>query len=224
VLRVSAVSRVAGALRWRAYLAQARLAGAERRSPVPAIALTFDDGPDPDSTPAVLDLLASHDAVATFFCVGYRARQHPGLVRRIAEAGHAVGSHSETHRVTGLSPRDTMADYLAGRRSLEDVLGRPVPLFRPPHGHLGWRGARALRGSGLRTWLWTVDPADYAPGTTAESAFRTLDTAAGGDVVLMHDGLEEGVPGAPPRSLLLEYLPEALVALKRSGSAFGSLG
>ncbi|MGY1604674.1 polysaccharide deacetylase family protein [Geodermatophilus sp. SYSU D00815] len=220
---MSAAERVRTAVRWRLYLALSRLARADRRLASPSVALTFDDGPDPESTPAVLDVLASHGVPATFFCVGYRAREHPELVHRMVAEGHAVGSHSETHRVTGLPAREAMADYLAGRRSLEDVLGRPVPLFRPPHGRIDAGGARALRGSGLRTWLWTVDPADYAPGTTAESALRVLDGAAAGDVVLMHDGLEEAVEGAPPRSLLQEYLPEALSELKRRGTEFAPL-
>jgi peptidoglycan/xylan/chitin deacetylase (PgdA/CDA1 family) len=187
------------------------------------VALTFDDGPDPESTGAILDILAAHRVPATFFCVGYRARQYPDLVRRIAAEGHAVGSHSETHRVTGLSASAALADFVAGHRSVEEAVGGPLALFRPPHGHLPWKAGRALRGGPWRTWLWTVDPKDYAPATTPASALRVLDTCAPGDVILMHDGLEEAEEGAPPRSLVAEVLPQALSAMKRRGLTFQAI-
>jgi peptidoglycan/xylan/chitin deacetylase (PgdA/CDA1 family) len=85
-------------------------------------------------------------------------------VHRILAEGHALGSHSDTHRIGDLSPASTMLDYQAGRQAVEEVVGRPVELFRPPHGRLDLRTARALRRSGLATRLWTVDPGDYVPG------------------------------------------------------------
>jgi peptidoglycan/xylan/chitin deacetylase (PgdA/CDA1 family) len=218
------MGRAAAAVRWRTYSTLARLAGAERRVTPSAVALTFDDGPDPESTPAVLDILAAHGVPATFFCVGYRARQHPDLVHRMVAEGHAVGSHSETHRVMGLGAREAMADFRRGHRSVEDVVGRPLTLFRPPNGCLTWGSARALRAERLRTWFWTTDPKDYAPGTTVSSVLQVVDGVSGSDVVLMHDGLEGGEPGAPPRSLLHEYLPQALTTLKGRGFDFVTLG
>ncbi|MGY1636660.1 polysaccharide deacetylase family protein [Geodermatophilus sp. SYSU D00742] len=211
--------RIDTPLRWRAYLGLARVAGATRRleGSAQAVALTFDDGPDPESTPRVLDVLAAHDAVATFFCVGQRARRHPDLVRRIVDAGHAVGSHSETHRVGDLAGRAVVADYQAGRRSLEDALGRPVPLFRPPHGWLDWRNASALRRLGFHTRLWTVDPHDYQPGTEAMDLRRGLDGCRAGDVVLLHDALEEAPDGAPSRDVLVDALPHAITGLRARG-------
>jgi peptidoglycan/xylan/chitin deacetylase (PgdA/CDA1 family) len=213
-------------LRWRAYLALQHAAGVRRRLPASSgtVALTFDDGPDPESTPRVLDLLAEHGVPATFFCVGYQAQRHPALVRRIAEEGHAVGSHSQTHRIGGLSPREAMADFVAGRRSVEDALGRPVPLFRPPHGWLEWRNAAAMRRLGLRTWLWTVDPEDYAPGTKTAAVRGTVGGCRAGDVVLMHDGLEEALDGSPDRSVTIDALPEAIAALRARGLRPVALG
>lgn len=214
------MQRLQAALQWRLRSATARVAGARRRLPSGSVALTFDDGPDPESTPAVLDILAAHGAPATFFLVGKRVRRHPELVRRIVAEGHAVGSHSDTHRLAGLSTDAAMADFEAGHRSLEDVLGRQVTLFRPPHGHLPGTSAWRLRNDRRQTWLWTVDPKDYAPGTTVASARWVLGRCTPGDVVLMHDGLEEAMEGAPPRTLLHEVLPQALTELAGRGVTF----
>lgn len=204
---------------WRLYLALARVAGAGRRlSPtVPAVALTFDDGPHPESTPAVLDALAAHGAVATFFCVGRRVQEHPELVHRMVAEGHSVGSHSQTHRVGGLPAAEVLADYADGRAALEQVLGRPAPLFRPPHGWLDARTAWGLRRAGLRSWLWTVDPRDYQPGTGSADISRVVGSCEAGDVVLMHDALEEAEEGAPARSVVVEALPDVIGALRGRG-------
>lgn len=212
-------------MRWRAHLALARIAGAPRRLPAgsPSVALTFDDGPDPASTPLVLDLLAAHGVVATFFCVGYRAQQHPELLRRIAAEGHAVGSHSQTHRVGDLPSAETVSDYLAGRRAVEQVLGFEVPLFRPPHGHLDLPTARALRRHGFSTWLWSVDPGDYQPAALPGTVSATVQGSAAGDVILLHDGLEEAADDAPSRSILTESLPAVITALQARGLSLATL-
>lgn len=218
-------SRIRTALRWRWYLGLARLAGAPRRLPgsATAVALTFDDGPDPASTPRILDVLAEHGVVATFFCVGARARRYPDLLRRIVAEGHAVGSHSDTHQVGELSPADTMADYRTGCAAVEDVLGRAVALFRPPHGSIDLPTAWALRRSPLATRLWTIDPGDYVPGTTVDHVARVVASAGAGDVVLLHDVLEEAPDGAPSRDVVIEALPEAIEELRRRGLTFVSL-
>jgi peptidoglycan/xylan/chitin deacetylase (PgdA/CDA1 family) len=213
------VRRIDTPLRWRAYLGLARIAGAPLRldDAGGAVALTFDDGPDPESTPRLLDVLAEHGATATFFCVGARVQEHPEIVRRMVAEGHAVGSHSQTHRVGDLPPAAVMADYLAGRRALETALGRPVALFRPPHGWLDLRTARALRRHGMQTRLWSVDPHDYQPGTRSETVTAVVGAAVAGDVVLLHDGLEEGAADAPPRSSTIAALPAAIAALRSRG-------
>ncbi len=112
------------------------------------VALTFDDGPDPVFTPQVLDVLAEHGAVATFFAVGKRAERHPELVRRIVDEGHALGSHSWSHREPGeLSARELGRDYRAGRRAVEARgLARHAAL-PPAEGTLG-RAHRARHARG----------------------------------------------------------------------------
>lgn len=100
-----------------------------------AVALTFDDGPHPEHTPAVLDELARLGVVATFFLVGQRAAERPDLVRKIVDAGHAVGSHSSSHIEPWTVPLvDLAREYRRGRSEVEAAVGRPVALFRPPKG------------------------------------------------------------------------------------------
>jgi len=110
------------------------------------VALTFDDGPDPDHTPAILDELARLGVVATFFLVGRRASTHPDIVRRILDEGHAVGSHSDSHpEPWRVSLRPLVLEYRRGRVHVEQAARRPVPLFRPPKGHVNASGAVAMR-------------------------------------------------------------------------------
>lgn len=156
-----------------------------------SVALTFDDGPDPVHTPLVLDELARLGVRATFFVVGGRARQHPRLVRRMLDEGHAVGSHSATHPDPWtLGTRELVDEYRTGRAHVEEVAGRPMDLFRPPKGHLDVSGALAVRIARLRPWLWTLDPEDWRPGVTADELVARLSTLEPGAVVLLHDGLE----------------------------------
>lgn len=130
-----------------------------------AVAISFDDGPDPVFTPLVLDVLAWHGACATFFCVGRRLRQHPSILRRMIEESHAVGSHSETHRdAWTLSLPDLARDYRDGRLAIEEALGRSSRLFRPPKGQLDGRGALTMRAAGVSPWMWSVNPEDWRPG------------------------------------------------------------
>src|SRR5204862_1967634 len=106
------------------------------------VALTYDDGPDPGITPRLLDVLGESDTKATFFIVGECAVAHPEIVRRMAEDGHSVGTHSMHHRdLRRVSVALARAEVNEARRAVEDIVGRPVPLFRPPHGRLSARSA-----------------------------------------------------------------------------------
>jgi peptidoglycan/xylan/chitin deacetylase (PgdA/CDA1 family) len=183
------------------------------------VALTFDDGPDPVYTPRVLDLLAERGAVATFFAVGKRAERHPELVRRIVEEGHALGSHSWSHREPGeLSSRELARDYRAGRRAVEAAAWRDTPLFRPPKGLWNARTALVTRTAGMRTWLWTVDTEDYRPGIEAGEITERGAAVAGGGVILLHDGIELALaPEAEDRSATVAALPELIERIRARG-------
>lgn len=156
-------------------------------TPEPVVALTFDDGPDPQSTPRLLDLLDKYDAKATFFVVGLAAREHPDIVQRTAREGHALGNHSWDHPsfplLTGRAQRLQM-------RWCEEVLPpQDVKLFRPPWGHqnLKSRCNAALLGYRVVAWSsmaedWRRDPADLLVD-------RVEERLRPGAIVLFHDAL-----------------------------------
>lgn len=218
------------ALRWRAMAPYRypleRFARAQRYGAHGTVALTFDDGPHPDSTDLVLDELAAVNAPATFFCVGKNALAHPELVHRMRREGHAVGSHSFDHPdPRTLSSPDIARQYDEGRAALREVLGEDITLFRPPHGHLSWRTASVLRGRGLRTWLWDVDPQDWRPGVTTAEICASTAFARSGSVVLLHDWVEQPLaPEARDRSATVRAIPQVVAQLRHSGLTLRALG
>ena len=202
-----------------------RLARAARRVPEGFVALTFDDGPHPSSTGRVLDVLAELDVRATFFCVGRNAQQHPELVERTLAEGHVVGSHSFSHPHPADIPLAELdRDYREGRRTVASVTGLDTPLFRPPHGHLGYRSAVIVRRQAVTTWLWTVDPQDWRPGVTRAEVASLSGAAGSGDVILLHDWVEQPcAPEALDRSATVEALPEVVRMVQERGLHFTTL-
>lgn len=153
------------------------------------VALTFDDGPDPVSTPLILDALDAFGWRATFFCLGSQARQAPEIVEDIVARGHEVGVHGETHRshLRRATP-GVLRDVTAGRAALEDLTGRPVTWFRPPYGAVSMSTLVAARRTGLRLVLWTSWGLDWKPGATGDTvASNVARTFVPGATVLLHD-------------------------------------
>jgi peptidoglycan/xylan/chitin deacetylase (PgdA/CDA1 family) len=180
------------------------------------VALTFDDGPDPCYTPAVLDVLHHLDVPATFFCVGDLAVTHPDIVRRMVREGHAVGSHGAHHaELPSLAGTELAANLRAGRDMLAAVAGGPVSLFRPPHGDPSLRTGLMARRFGLNTWLWTVDPEDWRPAISTSQVVSGCAGVADGDVIVLHDGLQEPwAPEALDRSATVDALPQIVEAAR----------
>lgn len=154
-----------------------------------ALALTFDDGPDPTHTPAILDRLRERGVRATFFVVGAKAEAHPALVTRMADEGHAVGHHSYTH---GL-PQETSALTLVAEARhtsalLLRLLHRRPRLYRPPHGKLTPGKLLGLWALGQTVVLWNRDPKDFARGAVDPIRRWFEEEPLGpGDIVLLHD-------------------------------------
>lgn len=168
------------------------------------IALTYDDGPDVNFTPALLDVLKEGGITATFFVLGDRALEHPAIVRRMVLEGHAVGSHSMTHPDFRRTPISAVRrDVAASRDALQRITGSKVQLFRPPHGRLTLPTAALLRFSGYRTWLWSVDSYDWKPGASTDEIVANVTPAGPGDVVLFHDTEEHTV--AATRALIAHF-------------------
>lgn len=153
------------------------------------VALTFDDGPHPEGTPAVLELLARAGACATFFVVGEQVRRRPELVAEIAAAGHQVALHGYRHRLQlRMTPGQVRDDITRGAATIEDVTGAAVAWHRPPYGIYSVAGLNAARAAGLRPLLWSRWGKDWRRFTTPRRiASRALRGLLPGDVILLHD-------------------------------------
>jgi peptidoglycan/xylan/chitin deacetylase (PgdA/CDA1 family) len=169
--------------------------GAQR--PSQSVALTFDDGPDPIVTPYILDLLRDRGATATFFVLTDRVSRHPELVRRIVAEGHEIGLHGDRHdRLTLISSVEVRRRISASKDLLESVAGRPVRFFRPPFGAQSLATYFAARSCGLEVVVWGPHAEDWVESPPEVVATRGLRGLKGGDVLLLHDGLEPP-PGEP---------------------------
>jgi peptidoglycan/xylan/chitin deacetylase (PgdA/CDA1 family) len=153
------------------------------------VALTFDDGPHPQGTPAVLELLRESGAAATFFLAGEQVVRRPMLVAEIVAAGHRVELHCHRHRnQLRLSPRSLLDDAERARAAIEDAGGQEVSDYRPPYGIFSAAGLRAIRGRGWRPVLWSRWGRDWAARATPDSITRRLTAeVAAGDILLLHD-------------------------------------
>lgn len=153
------------------------------------IALTFDDGPHPEHTPRLLDVLAEAGVRGTFFVVGERAEQLPELVRRIADEGHELGNHTWTHSEPSQTSAARFLEEVARtRRLIQDITGRDCRLTRPPKGSLTISKTLGLWRQQQTIALWNIDPKDFA--MTDESAMTHWLSGyrpRSGDVVLLHD-------------------------------------
>lgn len=153
------------------------------------IALTYDDGPDPASTPAFLDLLARYGRRATFFVLGDQARHSPALLRRMVDEGHEVAVHGWNHRCAVAVPPARLGRQLRDARALvEDTTGVPVRWYRPPYGVLSTGAVLACRDLGLTPVLWTAWGRDWERSATPARIVTTvLSTLRQGGTVLLHD-------------------------------------
>jgi peptidoglycan/xylan/chitin deacetylase (PgdA/CDA1 family) len=178
-----------------------RLSGRSNRH---HIALSFDDGPDPASTPHFLDLLADHEVRATFFLLGAHAAREPGLVRDLADAGHEVAVHGWTHECLALvPPRRLTAELTRTREVLEDTTGAAVRWYRPPYGVLTAAGVWAARRAGLQTVLWSAWGVDWSAGATPSTIVHRVSRAVRpGGTVLLHDTDRTSAPDSWRRTLV----------------------
>jgi peptidoglycan-N-acetylglucosamine deacetylase len=154
-----------------------------------SVALTFDDGPNPDATPAILDALGERDVKATFFVLGRHAERWPDLVRRVVAEGHTIGNHGYYHRKLHFkSPRYVRDDLSRGTQAIEQAGGVHPALFRAPHGFRSpWVSAIA-HSLGQRTVGWSLGVWDSdRPGVDA-IVERTIGGARPGSILLLHDG------------------------------------
>ena len=188
-----------------------------REEGLDGVALTFDDGPHPRGTPAVLELLREAGAPATFFLAGEQVERRPALVGEIVAAGHRVELHCHRHRnQLRLTPGSLLDDAERARAAIEEAGGQAVADYRPPYGIFSASGLRAVRRRGWRPVLWSQWGRDWDAGATAVSvARRCTATVGAGDVILLHDADYYSAPDSWARTVAA--LPAILDALEARG-------
>src|SRR5579862_6225915 len=157
------------------------------------VALTFDDGPDPERTPAMLDALDELGVSATFFLVGGAVDANPALARRISERGHELGNHTYRHPYLPLRrPRDVVRELMQTDRAIAQATGVVPRLARPPWGGRSPWNVRAFARAGKRVVLWDVNSFDWRCAPAGEVALRVIERARAGSIVLFHDARDGG--------------------------------
>ena len=189
---ISAIGRLAYAATGKAWVGR-------------AVALTFDDGPHPEFTPAIVDALTALRIPATFFVVGTLAEERPDLIRLLQERGMAIGLHGYRHylpRHVPSLPTDWLEREIDDGLAALEKLGVRPRLFRPPMGKMLPRAVRHAQERGLVMLRWHVNPRDWEPAATGEGvAARVLGSARPGSIVVLHDG------GGHSRTATREALP-----------------
>ena len=207
--KVTTLGRVSG----KVVSVRYRPLGGSRRPP--AVALTFDDGPWPETTRRVVDVLERMHATATFFMIGYLAERYPQIVRRVERAGMTIGTHSWAHPYRTpfdeLTPHRIETEIEGPRDLLTRTLGIRPTAFRPPGGHDDGRVVQLAEQAGMRVVEWSVDPRDYeADATAAGVAEAVLRSVRPGSIVLLHDG-------GGDRSATIRALPRIVRGIRRMG-------
>ena len=162
------------------------------------IAVTFDDGPHPQGTPAVLEVLADAGATATFFLVGEQVERFPHLAREIVAAGHEIAHHGYRHRLLlRRSPAALAADFERTAVVIEEATGQSPVLYRPPYGVFSSYGLQLVRSRGWQPLLWSQWGRDWGANERPEEiAARATENLAPGDVILLHDSDYYSAPGS----------------------------
>ena len=158
------------------------------------MALTYDDGPNDPHTQNLLDLLAEHQAKATFFLIGKYVRQRPDLVRAIRSAGHAIGNHTESHpNLIFTSARQVKEELESCSKALQDATGEATSWFRPPFGGRRPEVLRIARKLGLQPVMWSVTGYDWSAESSRAIINKVVKQVEGrsrkrGEIILLHDG------------------------------------
>ena len=187
-----------------------------------AVALTFDDGPNPDATPVVLDALAARGVKATFFILGRHAEQWPALVKRVTDEGHSIGNHGYFHRKLHFkSPDYVRRDLELGTESIERAAHVRPRLFRAPHGFRSPWVTAIARSLGQRTVGWSLGVWDSDRPGVESIVQRTVDGARPGSILLLHDG--DGYDPSGDRMQTAHAVPLIVDRLLASGYRFDLL-
>lgn len=175
-------------------------------TPDPLVALTFDDGPDPDYTPRLLDLLDHHSVKATFFMVGERVAQHPDLVNDVSERGHVVANHTWSHEsLHSTSVMESFEQLMRCRRALSPL---GSSLMRPPWGQQRLKSRLVALLCGYQVVLWTAHAQDWIEDDPERIAETLTEATTPGSILLLHDSIYKSVNESPmlDRTVMLQGL------------------
>jgi peptidoglycan/xylan/chitin deacetylase (PgdA/CDA1 family) len=196
------------------------------RDPTRLVGITFDDGPDPIVTPRLLDLLAKRKCKATFFVLTEKAMAQADIVQRMVSDGHEVALHFDRHdRLTEMPVQVARSRLIAARKSLEELVG-PIRFFRPPFGGQSLATYFMARSLGLEIVSWGPYAEDWVEQSPAEAAARALSNMQGGDILLLHDGLEMPPGDVPPtfdRVRMVELILEGMAKAGHVATSVGAL-
>jgi len=192
------------------------------RLPGPEVSITFDDGPNPDATPIILDVLKREDVKATFFVLGRHADRWPALVKRMADEGHQLGNHGYFHRkLHRRTPGYVRNDLTLGADAIERASGVRPRVFRAPHGFRNPWVTPIARSLGEKTIGWSLGVWDSARPGVDEIVERTLAGMQSGSILLLHDG--DGYDSEGDRMQTAHALPRIIGGLRDRGFHFAVL-
>jgi len=188
-----------------------------RRMADGGVALTFDDGPHPEGTPAALAALERAGAPATFFLVGEQVERQPTLAAEVASAGHAIALHGFRHRnQLRLSPGVLRDDLRRGAAAIQEATGVSPTIYRPPYGIFSGGGLAVVRSERYAPWLWSRWGRDWRADATPEGiAAKATENLGAGDVVLLHDADHYASGGSHRRTV--QALPRILETVTEHG-------
>ena len=186
------------------------------------VALTFDDGPDPVTTPNILSVLAKEGVHGTFFDTGEHAAAHPNLVRAEEAGGNAVGNHTWDHpQLTKLSDTAISSELARTQSVLTGILGHTPCFMRPPYGDINARVNADIRAQGYTEVMWDVDTVDWSrPGVAKIESRATAFRNGASPIILMHAGKADPYAGSADRSQTVSALPTIIETLKARGYSF----
>lgn len=178
--------------------------------------LTFDDGPTPEVTEWVLDSLKEHDIKATFFCIGNNIEKHPGIFKKVVDAGHVIGNHTFNH-LNGWNTDN--ANYFENIAACEKWIGgvSRAQLFRPPYGKIKKSQKKEVQKMGYRIVMWDVLSADFDQSISPEKCLdNVIRNTTDGSVIIFHDSIKANIN--------MRYaLPKAIEYLKGKGFRFAAI-
>ncbi|TYC10726.1 polysaccharide deacetylase family protein [Bizionia gelidisalsuginis] len=184
------------------------------------IYLTFDDGPNPEITPWVLDVLKRYNAKATFFCIGDNVEKHPAVFKRVLNDGHAIGNHTYNHlRGWNTGTKNYIENTLKAQSAIDAITPHTAqpPLFRPPYGQITPRQSKALRALGYKIIMWSVITFDWEDYLSPEQCLNNaLKNTADGNIIVFHDSIKAS-------KNMMYALPEVLKHFSGLGYTFKAI-